>query len=859
MSFFALLADILYVGHSLVGPSLPAMVEAGLRHQGTPAVVEAQVINGAPLRFSWDNSVDGENFDARAVLPKGQTSVLILAEATPLASQVQWNDSAGQVAKFAEAAWQARPDTQVYIYETWHSLKSGPSTEIDGDPGANVPWRERLTADLPLWEALTVKANANRPKTAPLTRVIPAGQAMAQLADAIGRGEVPGITAIDQLFDDDIHPDGRALYFIAIVHIAVISGKSPVGLPPKLTRQWLSRSAVITDAQAAAFQRIAWATVQDYRKDDEARIATLAQSAAAGPAPQAIPIQAAPVETRAAVTPVQTPAIATLPLGDPPRGVTNPKLSLGLAGISDWSVQQPFLDVMKTARPWFGHLPGRWGGYEFDALQAGGHLDAALWPRRIPAEVTGLSTLFLTDLPADAGFVAGRYVLRYTGRGELRLEGRAQTVEAAAGHIVFDYTPDEGGVILTLTATDTADPIRNITVVKQAHESALAAGAIFNPDWLNRIRGTRAVRFMDWMATNNSVLSALENRPKPGDFSYAVNGVPIEVMLALANELRADPWFTLPHLADDALVRAYAVAVRDGLAPGLRAHIEYSNEVWNWQFDQARWADEQCRARWQAQDCWVQFYALRAAEVAQIWADVFGDQAKERLVRVIATQTGWLGLEDQILSAPLVTAEGRSAASDSFDAYAVTGYFAASLGAPEKLDIVRGWIKDSADLARTHTTQQGLTGDAASNYMSEHRFDFATDKAAIELENGFVTGKPEDTLMALLTTVLPYHAGVAQKHGMRLMMYEGGTHVVGLGVLADDTVLTEFFQHLNYSPQMGELYQRLLAGWATITDAPFNAFVDVYAPSKWGSWGALRHLGDDNPRWQALAHGCQAC
>jgi hypothetical protein len=58
---------------------------------------------------------------------------------------------------------------------------------------------------------------------------------------------------------------------------------------------------------------------------------------------------------------------------------------------------------------------------------------------------------------------------------------------------------------------------------------------------------------------------------------------------------------------------------------------------------------------------------------------------------------------------------------------------------------------------------------------------------------------------------------------------------------------------------MGALYAELLAGWQLISDQPFNAFVDVYHPVKWGSWGALRHLGDNNPRWDALAKGCITC
>jgi oligopeptide transport system ATP-binding protein len=45
MFLFGLLANILIVGHSLVGPHLPPMVAAGLDSAGKPAKVQAQVIN----------------------------------------------------------------------------------------------------------------------------------------------------------------------------------------------------------------------------------------------------------------------------------------------------------------------------------------------------------------------------------------------------------------------------------------------------------------------------------------------------------------------------------------------------------------------------------------------------------------------------------------------------------------------------------------------------------------------------------------------------------------------------------------------------------------------------------------------
>jgi hypothetical protein len=520
--------------------------------------------------------------------------------------------------------------------------------------------------------------------------------------------------------------------------------------------------------------------------------------------------------------------------------ITNPNLAFGLAGVNDWSVQQPFLDVMKTARPWVGHLPGQWGGWDHEDLAAKGVLDENGWPKSLPSELSAIATLILTDLPEDAAGVAGRYVLTWDGNGTLALEGRAVVADAQPGRIVFDYTPGAGAVIVTLTAIDPADPIRSIVVVREDRAEALASGQIFNPDWLARIRGAKGLRFMDWMATNDSTLSLAADRPKPADYTWARQGVPMETLIALANELKADPWFTLPHLSEDALVREWAELVESELAPGLVAHVEFSNEVWNWQFAQATWAEEQGKALWNQDGTWVQFYARRAAEVADIWADVFKDDPA-RLVRVIAVQTGWLGLEEQILDAPLVVAEGRPAPVESFDAYAVTGYFSALLGADDKALTVKGWLVQSKD------------ADPANPYA------LANAIAADELRDGRVTGQTEDTLTTLLGQTLPYHASIAADRGLALVMYEGGTHVVGFGAQMEDAELTAFFSQLNYAPEMGALYGELLAGWQLISDQPFNAFVDVYSPGKWGSWGALRHLGDDSPRWQALVKGCHGC
>ncbi len=250
----------------------------------------------------------------------------------------------------------------------------------------------------------------------------------------------------------------------------------------------------------------------------------------------------------------------------------------------------------------------------------------------------------------------------------------------------------------------------------------------------------------------------------------------------------------------------------------------------------------------------MQFYGVRAAEVARLWTEAFGAEAEARLNNVMATQTGWLGLETEALEAPLFVAEasGNRPPVEAFDAYAITGYFGGVLGLADRAEMVDGWLADSAANARATGEAEGLKGDALDAHIAAHRYDAAAALAESELRNGAVSGRTNDTLADLIGRVWPYHAAVTRAHDLELVMYEGGTHVVGLGERVNDDALTAFFHHLNYAPEMGALYADLLAGWKAVGGQMFTHYSDVYAPTKWGSWGALRYLNDDNPRWHAL-------
>lgn len=286
-------------------------------------------------------------------------------------------------------------------------------------------------------------------------------------------------------------------------------------------------------------------------------------------------------------------------------------------------------------------------------MRAGGHLSENGWPLSIPDGVEALESVLLTDQPKEAENLRGDYIVFYEGTGRLRLTGRASRVRYEDGEIQFTYSPGEGVVGISITEVSAEDPIRNIRIIRQDHLTLHQAGVLFNPLWINRIRDLRSVRFMDWMLTYGSPIQSWEDRPRMEDATWTTWGVPAEVMIDLANQIGADPWFNMPHMADDTYVRNFAALVRDRLDPRLKAYVEYSNEVWNFIFPQAQWAGAQAEKLWGASETgWIQFYALRSAQVMDIWSDVFRPQS-DRLVRTVATHTGWPGLEEDILRAPL--------------------------------------------------------------------------------------------------------------------------------------------------------------------------------------------------------------
>lgn len=817
---------VLYVGDHQAGVQLSAVLGDVLRSWGWVAQVDHRQLSGRA-----DNGVGSRDYG------------IVLIEQP---------DARGDFVDNALAILADHPGAQPYLLDLWPG-----SAPLD-----LAMWATALGQNRQFGQGVLDRLNDGMTAGARPVLPLSAERSMMMLQDALDGGRIEGIQGPDsarQLFGDEFQLGDPGMSFLAMVVAASIGGANPGVLSMRDGFTSTPVGGLASVAMIDGLERIALESA-DYRADDfvvepstsavmtDGEIGSLTLMGAQAGAPvqmAAMTMADDGAQPQAFAAPVAAASRANT--------VANPSIGLGLNGVNDWTTQSPFLDVFKTARNWIGNQAGQWGGVGGDSIAA--VLDENGWPTRMPAGATSVSTVILTELPAEMTSAAGRYRLTYDGSGIIEIAG-ASNLRYGDGEIWFDYTPTGRGMVtIRINRTTSGDHIRNIEVVHENHIAAFDQGAIFNPAWLDLVSEVRVLRFMDWMRTNDSQQSQWDDRPQAGDYSWGTSaGVPLEVMVELANQTGTDPWFTLPHLASNDYIRQFATYVRDNLDPDLKAHFEYSNEVWNWQFQQAQWADQQGKAQWPASStAWVQFYAGQSVNMAKIVDQVFGAQADARVVKVLATQTGWIGLEDAILNAPNWVAgqAGNAAPSTYFDAYAVTGYFDGGLGRGDKPNEVKKWLAQSLRKAESDADAQGLTGAARNTYVEQHKFDQAGNLAFRELRDGSVTGDRGGSLQGLFEQ-FAYHKGIADANGLQLVMYEGGTHVVGVGQWVNDDQLTEFFNWLNQAPQMGVLYDELLDGWRKAGGTLFNAFVDIGRHDKWGSWGNLEHIDDSSARWDAL-------
>lgn len=218
-------------GHSLTDPIVP-MLNAILAAEGVPTSrpqrVERSTIPGSPMEWRWSNRIE-PGPDARHDI--ADYDVLVLTERVSLANTMPWHDSLNMALRWFENSWSrgnGGKGAQTVLYASWVEVDSGPgNANPHKDPEAHIPFRARLPLEMERWQSIADHVNAHRPDGSPSMRVIPGPLVMAAAHDAIAAGKAPGISAIEELFEDNIHVNDAGAYLIALAHFGVLYDVDP--------------------------------------------------------------------------------------------------------------------------------------------------------------------------------------------------------------------------------------------------------------------------------------------------------------------------------------------------------------------------------------------------------------------------------------------------------------------------------------------------------------------------------------------------------------------------------------------------------------------------------------------------------
>jgi len=502
----------------------------------------------------------------------------------------------------------------------------------------------------------------------------------------------------------------------------------------------------------------------------------------------------------------------------PPASFLGTNLEV-FADYAEWA----FVDAFRISSPWISGTP--WAPGQ-SAIWNDGRvldLDGRGWVRSLQPNQIARTTMLWGPLPYRP---PGRYVVLYDGEGEMNYTAGAHLVQSTPGRDVLEVS-STSGIELDIVATNPSNYIRNIRVIMPGgiyaddpytlitepdpnRDDYLSfedhyQQIVFHPDFLNALHGYASVRFMNWMHTNGSTQSAWANRPQLTDAQWTRNGPPIEIMIDLANRVGFNPWFNIPHLADNNYVTQFAALLADQLNPQLTPYIEYSNEVWNTTFPQHTYTRTQGLTLGLDTDGYqaaLKYYAQRSKEIFNITGTTLGDH----FTAVIGSKQ-WSAADSQTILNGALGAAGSPV-------LAIGGYFGFEATWPENCDRIAS--------------------------MDVNQFLDYLEQEALPL--------------SLQQTTL--QAQVAEANGVPLVVYEGGQHLTTNYCNGNQTKqhqIENLFDQANLHPRMTNIYLTHLTNQRLGGAQLFVHYLDTAKWTAISRFGARQHLQQtQTPRYEAL-------
>jgi len=481
----------------------------------------------------------------------------------------------------------------------------------------------------------------------------------------------------------------------------------------------------------------------------------------------------------------------------------------------------PFVDLFRVATPFHENIRCR--AKDKPCLTSPEvEYDKQGWPKNLHGGKAGV--FFLRNVQRKA-IPQGNYTVLYDGEGKIDYLHNAKLVSRVAGSDIIRFDARSDGFMtaaLQIVESNPSNPLRNIRIFmpggicsnqpfqQVSNKTSCNDGTflafkdyykqiIFNPDYLNFMKDFSVIRFMPMSGITRNPAQHWNQRPTMDEATWGGNygsrGAPLEIQVALANKLRADPWFNVPHAADNDYMYRFARYVKNNLSPELMPHIEYTNEAWNVNFIHNEYMQKMGIAQHLDKNALMagyKFYAKRSVEYFKIWEDVFGGHKK--LVRIIGSWDTRPDISGIIL--------GYKNTYKSVDALAIAPYIGGNL---------RGFRESKS---------------------VDDIFKLLTDKTSYRS-------------LPKIMHELKKHAKLAKDFGVSLVAYEGGQGLV-------DWAAKDYLQHpnplffaANRDPRMGDLYLSLYSQWRDMGADLFVAFSAPRACNASGCWGLKEHIRQD--------------
>ncbi|MEH6456949.1 MAG: hypothetical protein V7749_11535, partial [Cocleimonas sp.] len=495
----------------------------------------------------------------------------------------------------------------------------------------------------------------------------------------------------------------------------------------------------------------------------------------------------------------------------------------------------PFVDLFRVATPFNENIRCRKQDQPC-LTNAEVEYDKNGWPIKLKDGKAGV--FFLRNV-ALAALPKGDYSVLYEGEGQIDYQQNANLVSRIPGEDTINFDARADGfmtAVAQIVKSNPDKPLKNIRIIMPggicenspythvADQSECAdskyldfkthyASILFNPDYLNFMKDFGVIRLMPMSGITRNPDERWDQRPHMQEATwggiYGSRGAPLEIQVELANQLKADPWFNVPHIADDNYMRKFAQYVKDNLAPELTPHIEYTNEAWNSNFVHNEHMQKMGIAQQLDKDALLagyKYYAKRSVEFFDIWDDIYGGQIKndrKQFVRIIG---GW---------------DTRPDISSIILAY--------------------------------NDTYKNTDAIAIAPYIGGNLKGFRESKTVSDIFK-LLNDKKSFRSLPKIMEELEKHAKLAKEFGVSLIAYEGGQGLVDWAARDYLKHPNPLFYAANRDSRMNDLYQELYKEWRGLGADLFVAFSAPRSCNWSGCWGLKEHIKqplDKSPKLQA--------